>query len=273
MPPPSRPIVFLSDFGLSNEWVGVCHAVLNRIAPDSHIVDISHLVLPLDVASGASLLEDCLPYVAKDAVILAIVDPGVGKDREIAVETVDGRVLVGPDNGLLAPAWKSLGGVKRAVEITSPDVVVEPVAPSFRARDVLCPAAAHLASGVSFEHLGPAFDPSTLTQLELPEPETHAGKLRSVVVEFNRFGNVKLNVRERHLAAAGLAESPQLRVEAAAGSTDARRGSTYADFAPGEYGVIFDPRGWLMVVRGNPDSALQGLGLATGDPVWISSST
>ena len=270
--PSSRPIVFLSDFGPSNEWVGICHAVLNRIAPDSHVVDISHLILPLDVASGASLLEDCLPYIAQDAVILAIVDPGVGRDREIAVEATDGRVLVGPDNGLLAPACTALGGVKRAVEITSPDVVVEPVAPSFRARDVLCPAAAHLASGMPLEQVGSAVDPSTLAQLELSGPETYDGKLRSVVVEFNRFGNVKLNVREKHLAAAGLADSPKLKVEAAAGSTEARRGNTYADFAPGEYGLIFDPRGWLMVVRGNPDSALQGLGLATGDPVWISGS-
>jgi S-adenosyl-L-methionine hydrolase (adenosine-forming) len=156
------------------------------------------------------------------------------------------------------------------VEITSEEVIVQPVAPMFHARDILCPAAAQLSSGLAIEDLGPELDPATLAGLDLPEPEIQAGKIRCEVVEFNRFGNVKLNVREAHLAAAGINEHADLAVEAASGSTRARRGSTYADFDAGEYGVIFDPRGWLMVVRGNPASALEGLGLAPGDPVWIS---
>jgi hypothetical protein len=61
-----------------------------------------------------------------------------------------------------------------------------------------------------------------------------------------------------------------LKVEAVSGSTKARRGTTYADFGAGEYGVLFDPRGWLTIVRGNPASALEGLGLSLGDRVWIS---
>lgn len=269
MPPPPRSIVFLSDFGLSNEWVGISHAVLNRIAPQSQIVDLSHLVPPLDVLSGALLLADSMPYIAEEAVVLAVVDPNVGKDRDIAIEVMGGRQLVGPDNGLFAPSWDALGGVQKAVEITSDDVIVQPVAPMFHARDVLCPAAAHLAAGMAIDQLGPEFDPTTLVGLNVPEPEIEPGKIRCEVVEFNRFGNVKLNVREAHLVAAGIEENPDLAVEAVSGSTRARRGSTYADFAAGEYGLLFDPRGWLMVVRGNPASALEGLGLAPGDPVWI----
>jgi S-adenosylmethionine hydrolase len=268
--PSTRPIVFLSDFGPSSEWVGVCHAVLNRIAPESQVVDLSHLIRPLDVAGGASLLADCLPYFAEDAVVLAVVEPNVGKDREVAIEAAGGRLLVGPDNGLLSPAWKTLGGIGKAVQIASEDVIVQPISPSFRARDTFCPTAAHLAKGMPLDKIGPEIDPSTLIELALPEAETHAGRVRAEVVEFNRFGNVKLNARESHLAEAGLDKSAKLNVEAASGSAVATRGNTYADFAPGEYGVIVDARGWLMVVRGNPDSALQGLGLATGDPVWIS---
>ena len=270
MPPAPRPIVFLSDFGLSNEWVGICHAVLARVAPQSRVVDISHLVPPLDVLNGASLLADSLPYLPDDAVVLAVVEPNVGKDRNVAVETGDGRVFIGPDNGLLAPALAALGGAVKAAEITSADVIVEPVSPSFQARDILCPAAAHVAAGMALDQLGNEIDPNTLVGLDLPEPETEQGKIRCEVVEFNRFGNVKLNVREAHLVAAGIAESPDLAVEAVSGSTRARRGSTYADFTTGEYGLIFDARGWLMVVRGNPASALEGLGLAVGDNVWIS---
>ena len=136
MPPPSRPIVFLSDFGLSNEWVGICHAVMSRIAPESRIVDLSHLVPPLNVPSGALLLADSLAYLAEGAVVLAVVDPNVGKDRDIAVVAEGGRLLVGPDNGLLAPAWETLGGILKAVEISSEEVIVQPVSPSFQARDI-----------------------------------------------------------------------------------------------------------------------------------------
>jgi S-adenosylmethionine hydrolase len=99
-----RTIVFLSDFGYRNEWVGICHAVMNRISPASPIVDLSHGVPPLDVRGGALLLVDSLPYLSADAVLLAIVDPSVGRDRDVALEANDGRLVVDPDNGLLAPA-------------------------------------------------------------------------------------------------------------------------------------------------------------------------
>src|SRR5207244_542315 len=105
----ARPIVFVSDFGFRNEWVGVCHAVIRRISPDSSITDLSHGVPPLDVRAGALVLADCLPYLAAEAVLFAVVDPSVGKDRDIAIETADGRLLVGPDNGLLSLVWELLG--------------------------------------------------------------------------------------------------------------------------------------------------------------------
>jgi S-adenosyl-L-methionine hydrolase (adenosine-forming) len=272
MPSEPRPIVFVSDFGLTGEWVGICHAVLNRFAPQSPIVDLSHFVRPLDVVGGAQLLADSLPYLAENAVVLAVVDPNVGKDREVAIEGADGRFLVGPDNGVLSLAWDALGGVSRAVEITSAAIILEPVAPSLHARDILSPAAAHLASGMDIEQLGRPVDPDTLVRLTPSEPEVEQGKIQCEVVDFNRFGNVQLNVRAAHVEQSGLDTAPELALETVAGSTRARRASTYADFAPGEYGVIFDPRGWLTVVRGNPGNALDGLGLAIGDPVWISAA-
>ncbi len=104
-------------------------------------------------------------------------------------------------------------------------------------------------------------------------PEIEHGKISCEVIDFNRFGNVQLNVRKEDLAAAGLDGVPTLRVEAVSGSTEAHLGDTYADFASGEYGMLFDPRGWLTIVRGNPASALEGLGLALAAPVWISRPT
>jgi S-adenosyl-L-methionine hydrolase (adenosine-forming) len=266
----SDPIVFATDFGLGNEWVGMCHAVMSRIAPESPIVDLSHLIRPLNVTAGALLLADSLRYVAENAVIVSIVDPSVGKDRDIALETESGRRLVGPDNGLLSLAWEELGGVREAVEITSDEVLLKPVSPSLHARDVLCPAAAHLAIGADLDFLGSAVEPFSLARLSVPDPEVQPGRIRCEVVDLNRFGNIQLNVRESHFHQAGLDHEADLGVESPAQSVHARYGRTYSDFEAGEYGVMFDPRGWLLIVRGNPASAFEGLGLQIGDQVWLS---
>ena len=273
MPATGRTIVFLSDFGYRNEWVGICHAVMNRIAPGSPIVDLSHGVPPLDVRNGALLLVDSLPYLAQDAILLAIVDPSVGRDRDVALETEDGRLVVGPDNGLLAPAAGALGGVRRAVEITSPQVVLTPVSPSFHARDVLAPAAAHLAAGAALDTLGPAVDRATLAQMTIPEPTVERGKIECEVLDLNRFGNVLLNVREADLAASGLGEDGDVQIDATSGSARAQRVSTYGDVESGEWGLIVDPRGWALVIRGNPANAAEGLGgVGPGDPVWLTTA-
>src|SRR2546423_3261049 len=270
MPAAGRTIVFLSDFGYRNEWVGICHAVMNRIAPASPIVDLSHGVPPLDVRGGAVLLVDSLPYISAEAILLAIVDPSVGSDRDVALETNDGRLVVGPDNGLLAAAAAVLGGVARAVEINSPEIVLTPISPSFHARDVLAPAAAHLAAGADLETLGAAVEPASLVALAIPEPTVERGKIECEVLDLNRFGNVLLNVRESQLAEAGLDGAEEIQVDATSGAGRARRVAAYADVDSGDWGLLVDPRGWLSVVRGNPANAAEGLGsVAPGDPIWL----
>jgi S-adenosylmethionine hydrolase len=210
-----------------------------------------------------------MPYISEDAVVLGVVDPTVGKDREVALETGSGRHLVGPDNGLLSLAWAAAGGIRTAVELTAPDVVRQPHAQSFRAPDTLCPATARLAAGMSIGELGAEVDPATLAVVTMAEPEIEPGKIACEVIDFNRFGNVHLNVRPADLAAAGLDQAETIAIEATSGSAEAKRGSTYADFEAGEYGVLWDPRGWLTIVRGNPASALDGLGLTLAAPVWL----
>jgi S-adenosyl-L-methionine hydrolase (adenosine-forming) len=267
--PTARPIVFVSDFGPANEWVGICHSVMAGISPESPIVDLTHVIRRLEVGSGAIQLADSMPYVPENAVVLAVVEPNVGKDREIAVATASGRQLVGPDNGLLSLAWQAAGGIEAAVEITSEAVIRPPRAPSFRAPDTFSRATAHLAAGMPLAELGEEIDPGMLTVLSVAEPEVDPGRIAGEVIDFNRYGNLQLNVREQHLVDAGLDDASVLRIEAVSGSADARRGTTFADFEPGDYGLIFDLGGWLTIIRGNPETALQGLGATPGDLVWI----
>jgi S-adenosylmethionine hydrolase len=219
------------------------------------------------------LLVDSLPYLSADAVLLAIVDPSVGRDRDVALEARGGQLVVGPDNGLLAPAVTALGGVARAVEITSPEVVLTPISPSFHARDVLAPAAAHLAAGVDLETLGAAIEPTTLAELTIPEPTVGRGKIECEVLDLNRFGNVLLNVREPQLAESGLEGADAIQVDATSGSGRAAWVSTYSDVESGDWGIIVDPRGWLLVIRGNPANAAEGLGsVSPGDPIWLTAA-
>ena len=153
----SRPIVFLTDYGTADEFVGVCRGVMLRIAPDARIVDLTHAIPRQDVMRGGLTLGRATSYMPDDAVYVAVVDPGVGSGRRsVAVRAASGAVLVGPDNGVLSMAWEALGGADTAVEITSDAIVLHPVSHTFHGRDVFAPAAAHLATGVPIGDLGPA---------------------------------------------------------------------------------------------------------------------
>jgi hypothetical protein len=263
-----RPIVFLSDLGVRDEFVGVCHAVIERRAPGARVIDLSHGVPPQDVISGAVLLADAVPFLPSNAVVLAIVDPGVGTDRKaVAVETAEGVSLVGPDNGVLSQAWGALGGAMRAQQITSDDVVLHPVSNVFQGRDVFAPAAAHLAAGGSPDALGEPVDVTTLTTSHLAEPEVETHMLKAEVFDVDRFGNVRLGARASHLEAAGLGGSDLILVSPS-GSAAAHRVETYRDIPEGAFGVLVDAWGWLSVARFATPAA-STLDVGPGDPLWI----
>src|SRR5262249_56431987 len=137
---------------------------------------------------------DSRRFLRGAAVVLAVVDPSVGSDRDLAIETRQGRLLVGPDNGLLGFLWGADGGVEHVREITLERIILHPVAPSFHARDVLAPAAAFLAAGGSLGELGPELDPAGLTTLEFPSASVEREKIECEVLDPNRFGHRLPNV-------------------------------------------------------------------------------
>ena len=132
-------ITFLTDFGLQDDFVGTCHGVMKRIAPDADVIDITHGIEPQQVLQGALVLAATLPYMP-EGVHLAVVDPGVGTDRKaLALRGVDGRLYVGPDNGLLVPAADRLGGLAGVWELENPAYRLEPVSRTFHGRDLFAP--------------------------------------------------------------------------------------------------------------------------------------
>ena len=262
----SKPVVFVSDLGLRDEFVGVCHAVIARIAPESRVIDISHGVAPHDIRAGGLIFAECLRFAPVDAVGLAVIDPGVGTARlPIAVETIGGRCLVGPDNGVLSIAWRADGGIARAVTITSPDVLLTPISGVFHGRDVFAPAAAHLAMGMDLGLLGSPVAADQLVEVRIAEPEVEHGRIVCEVLDTDRFGNVRLNVRRAHLVAGALDQSPQLEITTSGSSARAHRIVSYGQVEPGAYGILVDAWQWMAVIRFEA-SAAADLGVQPGDP-------
>jgi hypothetical protein len=204
-------ITFLSDFGLQDDFVGTCHGVIATIAPDARVIDITHGIRPGHVLQGALVLANTVPFMPV-GVHLAVVDPGVGSSRRaLALRDREGRLYVGPDNGLLLPAAERFGGVAEAHELANAEYSLQPVSRTFHGRDLFAPAAAHLGAGVALDELGPPLDPDELVQLELPQPEVGQNRIRAVALVVDRFGNVALNLRREHVEQAELA--PGTRVE------------------------------------------------------------
>ncbi len=259
----TRPIVFCTDYGLVGGFVGVCHGVIARIAPDARVIDLTHQVARQDVLQGALVLARAARYMPPDAVYLGVVDPGVGSDRRsVAVQARAGATLVGPDNGLLSMTWAELGGADGAVEITAAEVLLHPVSSTFHGRDVFAPAAAHLAAGLTLEELGPPLPVDELHVIDLPRPMVASGSVGARVVAVDGFGNVQLNARPADLEAAGLGGTLEIGVR------DVPRVATFADLAPGAIGAIVDSEGYLAIVV-NGGHAAQLLGLAVGDAVVL----
>lgn len=198
-----------------DDFAGTCRGVIKRIAPDVEVIDITHGIAPQQVLQGALVLANTLPYMPV-GVHVAVVDPGVGGDRRgLALRGGDGRLYVGPDNGILVVAAERLDGIAEAVEIASTEYVLEPVSRTFHGRDVFSPVAAHLALGVPLADLGPSLPPADLVRLQLPEAEIGGGRIRATVLYIDRYGNVQLNLTAADLELAGIVPGTRVEVEVA----------------------------------------------------------
>ena len=290
---PTAPAVFfLSDYGTADEFVGVVHAVLHRLAPLVPVIDLSHQIPPFDVPGGAALLARCVPYLGA-GVVLAVVDPGVGTARRaVAVRTAAGAEgpawLVGPDNGLLTGAAALLGGSEEVVVLRSdgggwrpPVGGIDPAGPTFAGRDVFAPAAAHLVYGGDPALLGTAVDPGSLVaapterQIDADWGETTrvGSAVTTSVVSIDRFGNAQLALGphvldEIGLAPGGLAEVTVRPMPEGSRSSDpapppvasnqavpARRVVAFAELAAGELGLVTDGNGRVALVLDRASAA------------------
>ena len=251
----SRIVTFLSDYGLQDEFVGVCHGIMLKIAPDLKIIDVHHYILRQDIRHGAVVLKQSVPFLP-DSVHLAVVDPSVGaKRRAIAIETSWGEVFVGPDNGLLLPAARDCGGIKKAYELTDERFHVRPVSRTFQGRDVFAPAAAHIANGADPSNLGPPIDVDDLVELEIPQAWVHDDHLHAEVLQVDRFGNLQLNFGPGRLEEVSIERGARLEVRIEGHRLRVPFGQTFADVKAGEFILVEDSYHYLSLAINKEDAA------------------
>ena len=255
-------VTLLTDYGVEDDFVGVCHAVIAGIAPQARVVDLSHGIPRHDVRTGAIVLRRALPF-APAGVHVAVVDPEVGgRRRAIAVRTADeDRLLVGPDNGLLSPAADRFGGVVQAVEISTSPCRLTPVSATFHGRDLFSPVAAHLAAGVDLAEAGEPLDPDELVRLDLPVARLEGDEVVAHVLAIDRYGNVTLDVEHAMLARSGLRLGQPVVVEAAGAEHTAVYAHAFTDVAPGEL-LLYEDAYRTLALAVNRGSAADQLRVA-----------
>jgi len=267
---PDRPsfVSFLSDYGHTDEFVGVCHGVMLDITPGLHIVDVTHEVPAFDVRAGALALVRAVQYLP-DGVVLAVVDPGVGTDRRCIAVEVEGGFLVGPDNGLLAPAVAMLGGPNRIVSLDNPAFQLAAPGPTFAGRDVMAPAAAYLAGGLALEKLGTPVDPAGLAPGLVPLPqEAEDGSISGEVLWIDRYGNCQLNIAPEQLVERGAAPGGYVGVTIGGRDRRAHWVSAFAEAKPSELALLVDSYGMCTLALDRRSAAAE-LELRAGKSVTV----
>ncbi|BDG01592.1 SAM hydrolase/SAM-dependent halogenase family protein [Anaeromyxobacter oryzae] len=246
-----------TDFGSGSGYPAQMKAVLLGVFPDARIVDVTHEVPAFDVLSGALLLEACLPWFPRDAIHVAVVDPGVGTTRRaLCVVDGDGRRIVAPDNGLLTPF---LVRGARARAIVEGGVLPAPRSATFHGRDLFCPAAAYLARGGTPAALGPEV-PDPL-RLEWPVAAVSEHEVRGTTLARDPFGNLLTSIRAADLAG-GIVR------EASAGGEPARWVRTFGEGRPGEL-IALVGSGGRVEIAVREGSAAERLCAIRGVPVRL----
>jgi S-adenosylmethionine hydrolase len=265
----ARPITFLSDYGYEDDFVGVCHGVVARVAPNVRVIDITHGIPRHNVRAAALVLRNALPHMPP-GVHLAVVDPEVGAERRaVAIRCAEeNRLLVGPDNGVLSLAADAFGGAVEAMDIGRSPWRLEPVSATFHGRDIFAPVAARLAADMALPEAGDPCDADSLARIELSRPEARDGALVAHALAVDRFGNVILDATHADLDGSDIRLGRPLELVAGAQRFTAWYAVTFADVRPGEF-LVYEDAYRMLAVAVNRGNAADLLDLAPGGELRI----
>lgn len=257
-----RPIVTLiTDFGLSDHFVGVMKGVILGIAPNAEIVDVTHQITPYEIPEAGFVLAETYRWFPKKTVHVVVVDPGVGTLRRPVLAEAAGQYFLAPDNGVLSLMYAREKHKVRAV--TAEKLFLKPVSDTFHGRDIFAPCAAHLAKGLPPARFGKAV--TDYCRLEFYKPVRTGKRIWSgTILKVDRFGNLITNFH--------ISEFPVVRTRPfslAAGQREVTKlAQTFAEETPGEVFAIVGSSGYLEIVA-NQGSAARMTGSAPGAPAEL----
>jgi hypothetical protein len=263
-------LTFLTDYGLEDAFVAVCHGVVFQIAPDIQVTDITHLIPLGDIRRGAVVLAQAVPYFPP-AVHVAVVDPGVGTGRRGVAVEAGGSLFVGPDNGVLSVAVAAAGGAVRAVSLTNRSLWRDTTSATFHGRDIFMPVAARLAAGLPLGEAGDAVEVTSLVTLPQPEYRITSGGAQAEVVTADRFGNVQLSLPGADAPRAGLIPGANVTLAwdgGKAGKITVPFVTTFGEVAPGEPLCYRDSSDWVAIAVAGGDAARR-FGLRPGTRITL----
>jgi hypothetical protein len=224
------------------------HAVAHRICPEARIVDLCHEVPPQALGPAAYLLDVAEPYMPDGAVVVAVVDPGVGTARRaVAIACRDGPTLVGPDNGIF-DRLLDRRRARRIVALDDEAYWLPERSATFHGRDIFTPVGAHLAAGVEIEELGTRLERSELVALERRAPVLEEGRARAHVLHVDHFGNLIVDLRRFEL------DSEHIERVVTSGR-EVPFGETFSDVEVGAAVAYFGSGGYLEVAVREGDAA------------------
>jgi S-adenosylmethionine hydrolase len=265
--PPFRCLTFLTDYGLEDAFVAVCHAVAFQIAPDIPVTDITHLIPLGDIRRGAQVLAQAAGYFPP-AVHVGIVDPGVGTARRAVAVAAGDALFVGPDNGVLSVAVAAAGGATRAVSLTNRALWLDTTAATFHGRDIFMPVAARLAAGLPLDEAGESVDPASLVSLPHQEYRVTGSGAEAEVVTVDGFGNVQLSLPGVAAPRAGLVPGVHVMLSWTGTTVSMPFRTAFGDVAPGEPLCYRDSGDWVAIAVAGGNAA-RVLGLAPGMKITL----
>ena len=259
----SGVITMTTDFGHKGPFAAVMTGVIIKRFPAARIIDLAHDIPAHWPPEAGFWISRSYGYFPEGTVHIAIVDPGVGTERDIIIAVRDGHVFMAPDNGLLDPL---LGDADRVCKLDLSSLSrfgLDDPSLTFHGRDIFAPLAAELAAGrISVDEI--ASDTSDWTPGWLDEPEVSADKVLGIVVTIDAFGNLITNID------ASLVEGMQDPIVELGGHRIEMK-PTYGRAAPGDYLALINSFGVVEIARAE-ESAADGLGCERGAPVIVSSN-
>ena len=253
-------LTLTTDFGLEDAYVGVMKGVIADINPNLNVIDLTHQIPPQNIAAGRFCLMNAVPYFPQNTVHVAVVDPGVGSDRQGCAIALEKGYLVGPDNGLFSGVLSQFPPQK-AVALTNPQYWrVAAVSNTFHGRDIFAPVGAHLASGVPLEALGETMPLDQLKADPLPSPEIKSEQILGSIQYIDHFGNLMTNIP------ATVVQGKQWVVTI--NQQTIPSATTYSSYPPRSLITLIGSHGWVEIAM-NQGNAAAELSLTEGSPIVL----